>query len=80
MKTRAADVGAAEIGARIRFTTRDDVLIEDELVGLHAERYDDNEPTVCFRLRHVVPSDPERFAIQAGEYFRVDGSTQVEFA
>ena len=80
MKTRAADVSAAEIGARIRFTTRDDVLIEDELIGLHVERYNDEDSqVVLFRLRHVSPSDPERFALQGGDYFHVNGSSPVEF-
>ena len=80
MDMRADEVGAADLGKRIRFTTVDGALIEDELVVLHAEQVVSDGPFVLFGVKHVRPGGRDlRFQQQEyGYLFGVSGPTRVE--
>ena len=79
-KLTANEVGACDLGRRIRFFTTDGALIEDELVVLHAEQIVSDGPFVLFGVKHVRPGGRDlRFQQQEyGYLFGVDGSTRVE--
>lgn len=79
MDLRADEVGAADLGKRIRFTTTDGALVEDELLVLHAEPDGDRGPLVLFGVRHVRPMVRDPFVgPPGGLMFAVSGPTIVE--
>jgi len=79
MDMRADEVGAADLGKRIRFTTVNGALVEDELLVLHAERVG-GKPVVLFGVKHVRPGAID-LCFEKREYgylFPVYGPTRVE--